>query len=141
MNVAANLTLLDLESATKAGIVRRGTLRRIATARLDEFDVRGRPEVTITKLSGGNQQKVILGRWLSRSPRLLLLDDPTRGVDVGAKAEIHERLRVAADAGAAVVMSSSELPELLRTCDRIVVLYRGRLAGVLDGATATESSI
>jgi ABC-type sugar transport system ATPase subunit len=141
MNIAANLTLLDIEASTRLGVVRRGSLGRLAAERLEQFDVRGRPDGKITQLSGGNQQKVILARWLARQPRLLLLDDPTRGVDVGAKSEIHARLRIAAEAGAAIVMSSSELPELLRTCDRIIVMHGGRIAGELDGATATEDGV
>jgi ABC-type sugar transport system ATPase subunit len=92
-------------------------------------------------LSGGNQQKVILSRWLARSPRVLLLDDPTRGVDVAAKAEIHGRIADAARTGMAVVMASSDLPELLRTCDRIVVLHQGTIAGELGHAEATEQAV
>ena len=112
--------------------------RAAGSGRLREFDVRGSGAAKVTGLSGGNQQKVILSRWLARQPRVLLLDDPTRGVDVAAKAEIHDRLAEAAAAGTAIVMASSDLPELLRTCDRIVVLHQGRVAGELDRAEATE---
>jgi len=103
--------------------------------------VRGSVGGSITGLSGGNQQKVILSRWLARQPRLLLLDDPTRGVDVGAKAEIHARIAEAASDGAAVVMASSDLPELLRSCDRIVVMAQGRLAGVVDASRTDERTV
>ena len=132
LSVASNATILDVDTTATFGIVRRGRLRRLAAERLREYDVRGSVAGSITGLSGGNQQKVILSRWLAREPKLLLLDDPTRGVDVGAKAEIHDRLTGAARDGAAVLLASSDLPELLRVCDRIVVLARGRVAGDVD---------
>jgi ABC-type sugar transport system ATPase subunit len=140
MDAAANLMVLDLDAASRFGVVRRGRLQAIGRQRMATLDVRG-GDGAITKLSGGNQQKVILGRWLARRPRVLLLDEPTRGVDVGAKAEIHARLAEAARDGACVVVSSSDLPELLWTCDRIVVLAHGVVAGVLDGSSATEEEI
>jgi ABC-type sugar transport system ATPase subunit len=141
MDVAANLTVMALDDVARFGIVRRSALRRVADERLKRFDVRGRPGAEITQLSGGNQQKVILGRWLARDPRLLLLDEPTRGVDVGAKTEIHERLAGVAATGAAVLVSSSDLPELLRLCDRIVVMAQGRIVGSVLAADATEEGV
>jgi ABC-type sugar transport system ATPase subunit len=95
----------------------------------------------VSTLSGGNQQKVVLGKWLATSPQLLMLDDPTRGVDVGAKAEIYRLLRGAAAQGIGVVVSSSEIPELLALCDRIVVMFRGRVAASLAREEATEALI
>jgi ABC-type sugar transport system ATPase subunit len=141
MTVGHNLMLLDLDKATRFGVVRKRTLAKLTGERLEQFDVRGRANGNVSQLSGGNQQKVILGRWLARSPRVLLLDEPTRGVDVGAKAEIHERLAQVADDGAAVLVSSSDLPELLRTCDRIIVMARGHISGELDGDSATEERV
>jgi ABC-type sugar transport system ATPase subunit len=101
------------------------------------------PELSrpVANLSGGNQQKVSLGKWLIRKPRVLLLDEPTRGVDVGAKADIHRAIRAAANEGAAVLIISSDLPELLRLSDRIVVMRDGRVAGEVEGAMATEESV
>ena len=95
----------------------------------------------IARLSGGNQQKVVLAKWLLANPRVLILDEPTRGIDVGTKEEIYRTLRGLADDGLAVVVISSELIELLGLADRIIVLGDGRLAGELDGATATEEAI
>lgn len=141
MSVAANATILDIDEASRFGVVSRARLKRLAQQRLGEFDVRGSVGGNITGLSGGNQQKVILSRWLARQPRVLLLDDPTRGVDVGAKSEIHDRIADAAAAGSAVVMASSDLPELLRACDRIIVLAQGRLAGIVDAATTDERTV
>jgi len=95
----------------------------------------------IRTLSGGNQQKVILGRWLLTKPRILLLDEPTRGIDVGAKYEIYQLILKLASEGRSVIMVSSEMPELLGVCDRILVMSGGRLAGEVDAATATQEQI
>ena len=95
----------------------------------------------IRTLSGGNQQKVIFGRWLLTSPEVLLLDEPTRGIDVGAKYEIYQLIIELANQGKGVIMVSSEMPELLGICNRIAVMSNGRLAGILDGETATQEDI
>jgi ABC-type sugar transport system ATPase subunit len=97
--------------------------------------------VPVSTLSGGNQQKVVLGKWLTMKPRVLMLDEPTRGVDVGAKAEIYRLLFDAAQEGIAVLVSSSETPELLTLCDRILVMFRGRVVAALDRDEATEARI
>ena len=92
----------------------------------------------IRTLSGGNQQKVILGRWLLTKPEILLLDEPTRGIDVGAKYEIYQLIIDLAASGKSVIMVSSEMPELLGVCDRILVMSGGRAAGELPGQTTQE---
>jgi ABC-type sugar transport system ATPase subunit len=99
------------------------------------------PHSAVSTLSGGNQQKVVLGKWLLTKPRILMLDEPTRGVDVGAKAEIYRLLFDAAKRGIAILVSSSENPELLTLCDRILVMYRGRVAASLGRQDATEATI
>ena len=141
LDARENAMVLDIAMDRRSWLLRRSAVRAAGSGRLREFDVRGSGAAKVTGLSGGNQQKVILSRWLARQPRVLLLDDPTRGVDVAAKAEIHDRLADAAAAGMAIVMASSDLPELLRTCDRIVVLHQGRVAGELDRAEATERAV
>jgi ABC-type sugar transport system ATPase subunit len=98
-------------------------------------------EVTPDALSGGNQQKVVAGKWLATKPRVLLLDEPTKGVDVGAKFEIHNLIRKQADTGMACLMVSSDLPEVLALADRILVMREGRLCGELAGAAATEEAV
>ena len=98
-------------------------------------------ETKIRSLSGGNQQKVILGRWLLTDPTVLLLDEPTRGIDVGAKYEIYQLIIDLAARGKTVIMVSSEMPELLGVCDRILVMSGGRLAGEVDAKTATQEDI
>src|SRR5262249_35639075 len=98
-------------------------------------------EVSVTVLSGGNQQKVVLGKWLRLAPRLLLLDEPTQGVDVAAKAEVHRLIDHAADDGAAGLVASSDETELVRLCSRVVVLHRGRVCAELTGANITRAAI
>ena len=100
-----------------------------------------RGDVSVTNLSGGNQQKCILARWLLVEPKVLLLDEPTRGIDVGAKAEIYQLIRGLASHGRAIVMTSSELSELLAVADRIIVLCEGRIAADIPRAQASEEAI
>jgi L-arabinose transport system ATP-binding protein len=95
----------------------------------------------VGKLSGGNQQKVVLARWLAREPRVLILDEPTRGIDVGAKAEVYALIRSLAASGVAVLFISSELPEILGISDRILVMREGRITGELPAEGATEEQV
>ena len=95
----------------------------------------------ITTLSGGNQQKAIIGKWLAADARLLIFDEPTRGIDVGAKNEIYQIMRDLANEGKGILMVSSELPELLSVCDRIVVFGGGKIKAVFDAREATEEKI
>lgn len=116
--------------------------RRIANEYTQNLNVRTPSIMTsITSLSGGNQQKVVLARWLRTNPDVLLVDEPTHGVDVGAKAEIYDLLRQVAAQCNGVLLISSELPELLALSDRILVIRDGQLTGELDGPTATEEAI
>ena len=98
-------------------------------------------DTPIKSLSGGNQQKVLIGRWLLTHPEYLILDEPTRGIDVGAKSEIYDIMRGMADQGKAIIMVSSEMPELLSTCDRIIVFRNGEISGILNNEEATEEKI
>jgi ABC-type sugar transport system ATPase subunit len=109
--------------------------------RIRELDIRGAAGVEVSTLSGGNQQKVVLGKWLEPPPRLLLLDEPTRGVDVGAREEIYALLDGLGAKGTAILLASSDLPEVLRLAHRILVLRHGRVIAELDGRTATEAAI
>jgi ribose transport system ATP-binding protein/inositol transport system ATP-binding protein len=95
----------------------------------------------IINLSGGNQQKVLISRWLLTKPKILILDEPTRGIDVGAKAEIHRLITKLAGQGVAVIMISSEMPEVLGMSDRIMVVHEGRVTGFLDRAEANQVKI
>jgi ribose transport system ATP-binding protein len=142
MTVAENITLARLGELTSAGLIsskgEKAAVRQSITG-LAIKTTGGR--AAITSLSGGNQQKCIIARWLLTEPKLLLLDEPTRGIDVGAKAEIYALIRRLAAQGMAVLMTSSELPELLTVCDRILVLCEGRLTAELPRAEATEEAI
>jgi ribose transport system ATP-binding protein len=95
----------------------------------------------VARLSGGNQQKVLIAKWLITGPRILVVDEPTKGIDVGAKYEIHALLRDLAGGGAGIVVISSDMPEILGLCDRIVVMHEGRISGELTAEAATEDAI
>jgi len=127
---------------TTGGFVRRSVQRRQAasTAVKVQLDPKALRRAVRT-LSGGNQQKVVLAKWLAARPRVLILDEPTRGIDVGAKAEIYAIMRQLADEGIGVLFISSELPEILGLSDRILVMRRGRIAAEFDATEATEESI
>jgi ABC-type sugar transport system ATPase subunit len=115
---------------------------RAVVATMERLRIRASsPQAAVATLSGGNQQKIVLGKWFETEPRLLMLDEPTRGVDVGAKAEIYRLLSDVRGRGVGVLVSSSEIPELLTLCDRIVVMFRGRVAASLRRDEATEALI
>ena len=123
-------------------IVRQADERSGAASMLDEWRIRAAGiDALPDSLSGGNQQKVVLAKWLAVAPRVLLLDEPTKGVDVGAKFEIHELIRRQAANGLAVLVVSSDLPEVLALCDRVLVMKEGALQGELAGTTATEEAV
>jgi ABC-type sugar transport system ATPase subunit len=137
-----NITLTDLFAVSTASFSSRR--RRTGIARRIGQSLRlapGRLQVPAQTLSGGNQQKVVIGKWLHRRPAILLLDEPTRGIDVGAKAEVYATIRSLAQSGMSMVVVSSELEELVENCDRILVVSQGRLIGELDGLTATTDRI
>ncbi len=98
-------------------------------------------EGAVNNLSGGNQQKVVLAKWLATSPRILILDEPTRGIDVAAKAEVHRIVAGLAERGVGILLISSELPEILALSDRVVVMHEGRVKATLDAAEATQERI
>jgi ribose transport system ATP-binding protein len=98
-------------------------------------------EAAVLNLSGGNQQKVVLGKWLSMSPKVMILDEPTRGIDVGAKAEIYRLMRELADNGAVILMISSDMEEVLNVSDRIAVMHEGEIAGLLERADCNEENV
>ena len=121
------------------GFVRQKMLLAACGAMADTLRVKT-PDLfePVRNLSGGNQQKVLVGRWLLTSPRILILDEPTRGIDVGAKADIHRLISSLATGGAAVLMISSEMPEILGMSDRVMVMREGRNAGILDRREANQ---
>jgi rhamnose transport system ATP-binding protein len=142
-----NLTIrhnLVLPDRTVKGdvLVRAGRERREAQSLVDTFRIKAAGvEIPPDALSGGNQQKIVVAKWLATAPKVLLLDEPTKGVDVGAKFEIHEIIRREAARGAGCLVASSDLPEVLALADRILVMREGRIQGQLEGAEATEESV
>ena len=114
----------------------RGRERRVAQQLIEKFSIKvAGPRALFTSMSGGNQQKVIIARWLQRKPQLLLLDEPTQGVDVMSRVDIYAVIREAAEQGCAVLVASSDMSELHALCDRIVLLARGRITGEVNAET------
>jgi len=142
MTVAENLSLTVLRSLTRWGLIHKRSENELMARIASELQVpAARMNLPAEALSGGNQQKVVLGKWLATRPRVLILDEPTRGVDVAAKSEIHRRIRQLASQGLATLVISSELPEILRLCDRILVMREGRITGELTRDQATEKKV
>ena len=142
MTVRENITLPALADYASAGWIRRRSEAHAAANICDALKIKTPSiETTTANLSGGNQQKVVLAKWLSLRPRLMLFDEPTRGVDVGAKAEIYALMRTLAKDGVAIVMISSDMEEILGNSDRVAVMHEGRITGVLERAECTQESI
>ena len=140
--VQENTVISNLSAYRSLGLLREGAMKGAAESVIRSLRVKTPSRRTrIRTLSGGNQQKVILGRWLLTEPEILLLDEPTRGIDVGAKYEIYKIILDLAEKGRSVILVSGEMPELLGLCDRILVLSGGRLAGELDRSGATQEKI
>lgn len=141
-SVNENLGYATMKSTSHAGLVDRSGQRRRAQNVAEKLRVRmASLDQPVRNLSGGNQQKVVIGRWILADLSILLLDEPTRGVDVGAKVEIYQLINAVTDAGGAVLMVSSELPEVVGMSDRILVMSHGRAMGILDAKTATEDAV
>jgi ABC-type sugar transport system ATPase subunit len=142
MNVRENLVMASTSRLSRLRWPSAGAELREVSDAIERLDIRAHsPRASVATLSGGNQQKVVLGKWLATRPRVLMLDEPTRGVDVGAKGEIYRLLFQAAQEGMGVLVSSSEVPELLLLCDRIAVMFRGRVVASLSRGEASEATI
>ncbi len=142
MSIRENITMPEVNSLAKGGLIQRRAESKFANSWAERMRVKmASVEMPVLNLSGGNQQKVVLARWLALKPKVLIFDEPTRGVDVGSKAEIYEEMRKLADAGVAIWMISSDMEEILAVSDRIAVMHEGRVSGILDRASATEESV
>ena len=142
MAIDRNAALASIRELGRFGLIRKSSERRLATEWAARLRLKfGRLASPVKTLSGGNQQKVVLAKWLSRKPRLLIIDEPTRGIDIGTKAEVHRLLGELVEQGIAVLMISSEMPEVLGVADRILVLHEGRLAAEFSRDEADEASI
>lgn len=142
-SVSENIVLASMRNYTRRfGIVRESAIRDTGRRYIERLRIKTpSPEQLVRNLSGGNQQKVVIAKWLAKDCEILIFDEPTRGIDVGAKEEIYSLLRNLADQGKSIIVISSELPEVLRLCDRIAVMAEGRLTAILDNADATQESL
>ena len=142
MSVAKNFSLASLAKVSKGGFIDAAAEAALARQGVARFDVKASSiDQAAAKLSGGNQQKIVLGKWLATGPKLLILDEPTRGIDVGAKAEIHRLMSELAAQGLAILMISSELPEVLGMADRVLVMRDGRIVAEFERAQATQERV
>jgi D-xylose transport system ATP-binding protein len=141
-SVLENLSIAHLEEFCFGGILDSPREYQSATEIARRLDIRASSlDVQAGTLSGGNQQKIVVGKWLSKNPRILLLDEPTRGIDVGAKVEMYHLINGLKESGVAIILVSSELPEILGLCDRILVIKGGMVAGELTTGEANQEKI
>ena len=141
MTVTRNATLTVLPLVQRLGFVSRDKERQIAAQWTERMRLKGHIDEPVNILSGGNQQKVVLAKWLATQPKMLIVDEPTRGVDVGAKSEVHRTLSRLAKDGMAIIMISSDLPEVIGMADRVLVMHEGKLTAELPRSEATEEAI
>jgi rhamnose transport system ATP-binding protein len=142
MSIGANRSMANLASIARRGLIDRGAERAAAARDIAAFGITPpSPLAEVATLSGGNQQKVALARWLATSPLVLMLDEPTQGVDVRAKGEIHRIIRRLADQGLAVLLISSDLSELLALADRVTVMRKGTMVGTLTREAASRQAV
>ncbi|HEY6628524.1 MAG TPA: sugar ABC transporter ATP-binding protein [Acidimicrobiia bacterium] len=142
LGVKQNIGLPQLNALSTWGVIDKSAEAALADGQIESLSIRTPSNSTVVhNLSGGNQQKVVLGRWLAKGCRVLILDEPTRGVDVGAKAEIYRIIRQLADEGTAVMLISSELPEILHLSDRIIVMSKGRIVAEIENTSTSERDL
>jgi rhamnose transport system ATP-binding protein len=142
MSIADNVSLASLRALTRHGLLVGSVERKFASDWAARLQVKyNRITNPATSLSGGNQQKVVLAKWLSREPAVIIVDEPTRGIDIATKSEVHRLLVELSRSGVAVLMISSELPEVLAVADRILVMREGRIVGEFAHADASEEKI
>lgn len=142
LDIAANVTAAHLAEITRNGLLDKAAEAAIAQTAINDYSIACRgPETPVAQMSGGNQQKVLLARWARRASRVLIMDEPTRGVDVGAKVDIYRMMQDAAKRGLAILMISSELPEVVGIADHVYVMRDGRISGQLRGSEIDEHAI
>ncbi|TIX99320.1 MAG: sugar ABC transporter ATP-binding protein, partial [Mesorhizobium sp.] len=142
MTVRENLSFAALDRLSRGGIIDRAAEQRLIDDMVALLAIKTAGlDVPVGALSGGNQQKVVIAKWLMRQPRIILLNDPTRGIDVGTKQELYQLMRKLADQGAAILFYSTDYDELIGCCDRVLVLYDGAVKRELVGAEITERAL
>lgn len=136
-----SLTVLD-KISNKRGLIEKDAQQNLVAKWIHDLNIRPNiPGMIASKLSGGNQQRIVLSKWLATEPKVLIVDEPTNGIDIGAKADIHQLLRDLSEQGMSIIVISSELPEILAIADRVLVMRRGRIAATLDGRNLTQEEI
>ncbi|MFN3508036.1 MAG: sugar ABC transporter ATP-binding protein [Allorhizobium sp.] len=140
-SIAENIGYANFDAVSKSGWITSGRLAQFADSYIKKFGVKGRGGQNAGELSGGNQQKVVLAKWLARNPKVVVLDEPTRGIDVGARSSIYDTIMELARQGIAVIVVSSDLEEVLGVSNRIMVMAQGKQAGILDRADANDVSV
>src|SRR5690606_11825845 len=142
LSVRENLSLPNLEALSTRGVIRSREEERLVEELIRQLSIKtAGPGQEVRFLSGGNQQKVVIGKWLAASPRVLILDEPTRGVDIGAKEEIYRLMNRLTREGMAILLISSDLPEVLGMSDRVLVMYQGRITAEFAREEATQEKI
>ncbi|MEI6198123.1 MAG: ATP-binding cassette domain-containing protein, partial [Verrucomicrobiota bacterium] len=142
MTVRENTTLPSLDKYSTGYLISRERERKVTNEQIASLKIKTPGgEALVVNLSGGNQQKVVLGKWLSMSPKVMILDEPTRGIDVGAKAEIYRLMRELAERGGVILMISSDMEEVLNVSDRVAVMHEGKITGVLERAHCNEENV
>jgi ribose transport system ATP-binding protein len=142
MNVRSNISLAALPSMKKNLFIDKQKEAAVAKEYIGKLQIKTPSDTQIVyNLSGGNQQKVVIGKWMETSPRILILDEPTRGIDVKTKKEIYMLMSKLANQGVAIIMISSELPEIIGMSDRIIVMHEGSIKGAMPGENATQEAI
>ena len=142
MAVRENVTMASLESVSKGNLIKSREESKVANYYVEKLAIKTPGiEQKTENLSGGNQQKVVIAKWLATHPKILILDEPTRGIDVGAKKEIYMLMNTLVQEGVSVIMVSSELPEVIGMSDRIVVMNEGKIKGIVSREEATQEGI
>jgi ABC-type sugar transport system ATPase subunit len=142
MPILFNMSMAELPRMSSAGVIKHRRVRRTAGQFVQQLNIKmASLDHPVRSLSGGNQQKTTLARWLATKPRLLIMDEPTHGVDIGAKAEIYQLMRTLAEEGISILLISSELPEIVAMSDRVVVMHEGQVTGILDRDQLSEHTI
>jgi ribose transport system ATP-binding protein len=140
--IRENVTLASLPTTTPIKLVDGATERKVAAEQMRRLSIKAPGiDTDVVTLSGGNQQKVVLGKWLSMQPRVMFFDEPTRGIDVGAKSEIYALMRDLADHGVAIVMMSSDMEEVIGVSDRVAVMHEGSVSGLLERDQFSEYNV
>ena len=142
MTVRDNLSFASLHRISSGGVINRAKEQKLIDEMIGLLAIKtAGTDIAVGSLSGGNQQKVVIAKWLMNKPRIILLNDPTRGIDVGTKQELYVLLRKLADAGAAIIFYSTDYDELIGCCDRVLVLYDGKVKRELVGEEITERAL